>query len=179
MRNDALARIKVAFDSLGTVKTNVAKKKKRWDALCKAGHVAETSAPPEMSAWARQFKDTLSKLKHDMKKDVSTWTLSSAPAHLEKKKVILTISELDQVATSMAVQVKAIEDRIAQRHKSRESNHTQRANGTCQASGTLAQFGGASRRARASVLLAIHARVWFARRWTWHADRLHNGRLPR
>jgi hypothetical protein len=65
MRNDALARIKVACDSYGTVKTNVAK---RWEALCKAGHVAESSVPPEMSAWARQFKDTLSKLKNDMKK---------------------------------------------------------------------------------------------------------------
>ena len=69
MRNDALARIKVACDSYGTVNTNVAK---RWDALCKAGHVPETSMPPEMSAWARQLKDTLSKLKYEMKKDVFT-----------------------------------------------------------------------------------------------------------
>jgi hypothetical protein len=84
MRNDTLARIKVACDSYGTVKTNVAK---RWDALCKAGHVAETFVPPEMSAWARQFKDILSKLKHVIKKDVATGTLSSAPAHL--KMVIL------------------------------------------------------------------------------------------
>jgi hypothetical protein len=66
MRNDALARIKVACDSYGTVKTNVAK---RWDALCKAGHAPETSMPPEMSAWARQVKDTLSKLKYEIKKD--------------------------------------------------------------------------------------------------------------
>ena len=65
MRNDALARIKVVCDSYGTVKTNVAK---RWEALCKAGHVAETSVPPEMSAWARQFKDTLSKLRNEIKK---------------------------------------------------------------------------------------------------------------
>ena len=65
MRNDALARIKVACDSDGTVKTNVAK---RCEALCKAGHAAESSVPPEMSAWARQFKDTLSKLKYEMKK---------------------------------------------------------------------------------------------------------------
>ena len=82
--------------------------------------MAETSVPPEMSAWARQFEDTLSKLKNEMKKDVATWTLSSAPAHLTTK-VILTISELDQVATSMAVQVKAIEYRIAQRHKAEKA----------------------------------------------------------
>jgi len=53
MPNDALARIKVACDSYGTVKTNVAN---CWEALCRAGHVAESSVPPEMSAWARQFK---------------------------------------------------------------------------------------------------------------------------
>jgi hypothetical protein len=85
MRNDALARIKVACDSYGTVKTNVAK---RWEALCKAGHVAESSVPPEMSAWARQFKDTLSKLKNEMKKGcfrvdavISTSTLEKGHTH--------------------------------------------------------------------------------------------------
>ena len=81
MRNDALARIKVACDSYGTITTNVAT---HLDAVCKAGHVAESVVPPEMTAWARQFKDTLSKLNNVIKKDVATWTLSSAPAHLEK-----------------------------------------------------------------------------------------------
>ena len=46
MRNDALARIKVACESYGTIKTNVAK---RWEALCKAAHLAENTAPPEMA----------------------------------------------------------------------------------------------------------------------------------
>ncbi len=104
MRNDALAHIKVACDAYGTVKTNVAK---RCEALCKAGHVAETSVPPHMSVWARQFKDTLSKLKTEMKKGCFHVDAVISTSTLEKK-VTPTISELDQVATSMAVQVKAI-----------------------------------------------------------------------
>jgi hypothetical protein len=86
MRNDALARIKVACDSYGTVKTNVAK---RWEALCKAGHVAESSVPPDMSAWVRQFNDTLSKLKNEMKKGcfhvdavISTSTFEKQKGHI-------------------------------------------------------------------------------------------------
>ena len=67
----------------------------------------ETSAPPEMSAWARQFKDTLSKLKNDIKNGCVHMDAVISTSTLEKK-VILTISELDQVATSMAVQVKAL-----------------------------------------------------------------------
>ena len=56
MRNDALARINIACESYGTIKTNVAQ---RWEALCRAEHVAENTAPPEMARWARMFKYTL------------------------------------------------------------------------------------------------------------------------
>jgi hypothetical protein len=152
MRNEALACIKDACTNYGSVNKNMAK---RWQALCKAQHVTESTAPPEMARWVDTFTNTLTRLKGDIKMEITTWTLSSAPARLARVRSLVV--ELDALATSMAVHVTALEDRVKNKRKSEHKGSTQRDVRACQTYRTLAQCAHGCRGTSACMPIALHA----------------------
>ena len=82
MRNAALSRIKQTCENCSSTQTNMAK---RWEASCKARHVAPAVAPPELTRWGSTFNETCARLKTAVEQEVGTWTLSSAPARLPRQ----------------------------------------------------------------------------------------------
>ena len=76
-----------------------------------AGHVQVSSAPPEMAAWLATFKNILTELKGPAKKDVGTWTGTSAPARTDE--LLRLIARLDNAATPINVHVTGAEERVS------------------------------------------------------------------
>ena len=112
MRTQALAAIKRACREHGTQNKTVAA---RWEALRMDGHVQVGSTPPDMAAWLATFKETLAHVKCPAKKDVGTWTISSAAACSHDLADV--IARLDAAATSITVHVTAAEERVKRLNK--------------------------------------------------------------
>ena len=68
-----------------------------------------------MARWVEAFNDTFARLKGDVNKEIAMWTLSCAPARLSR--VTSLVVELDDLATSMAVHVTAVEERANHKYK--------------------------------------------------------------
>ena len=127
---------------------------KRWQGTRKAHHATQATAPPEMARWVDTFANTLTRLKGYMKKEVTTWTLSSAPARLTRVRSLVV--ELDALATSMAVHVTALEDRVKNKRKSEQKAARKRDDRAWQTHITLAQCAHGCRGTSACMPIALH-----------------------
>ena len=81
----------------------------RWQALCKENNVPDESSVAALNNWTATFNALIGDLKTNLKKEISTWTLSSALARFEalQKK----IETLEHVNTNMAMHVTTLEER--------------------------------------------------------------------
>jgi len=107
MRNNALADIKTAWQAYGIGRGNMAQ---RWENIQKSGHLTDNLVPAQMSQWLVTYKDFLRQLKTDRKKEIATWTLSSASQHAGTIRNM--ISSIETLATTMAEYVTAAEDHV-------------------------------------------------------------------
>ena len=87
----------------------------RWQALCKENNVPDESSVAALNNWTATFNALIGDLKTNLKKEIATWALSSAPARFEalQKK----IETLETVNTNIAMHVTTLEDRAKMQKK--------------------------------------------------------------
>jgi hypothetical protein len=68
-----------------------------------------------LNTWTATFNALIGDLKTNVKKEISTWTLSSAPARFEALQN--KIETLEHVNTNMAMHVTTLEERAKLQHK--------------------------------------------------------------
>jgi hypothetical protein len=83
--------------------------------FCKENKVPDESSVVALNNWTATFNALIGDLKTSAKKEIATWTLSSAPARFEtlQKK----IETLETVNTNIAMHVTTLEDRAKMQKK--------------------------------------------------------------
>ena len=88
-----------------------------------------------MPPWLATYTETLATLMFEMKNEVMTWSISSAPARMQE--LAQRVSKLDVVVTSINVHVPAVEERV-KRQRAAENTDQRRAQG--ERTGLLSQW---------------------------------------